>query len=209
LLVLFIAMTSATPLLAGRPPTTQEARGLADRAKDAPFATSGRATFEELKVGDLQLTAATENIHCTGFTFNVVFNVLKAEMAQWDRDRLIKFRNEWYGMTPESARMQLVTAMVNAQVGTYVQNPAEAKVGDFAYFQRLATLDSYPRGLGHSVVITELIPPEGPAVGFKYLSAQPDTQDRNGQELFERNPQDPNQQVTIDKARLFIGRTNP
>lgn len=133
---------------------------------------------------------------CSGFTFTVLFNTLKANNlhSKLSEEEWKKFQQHWYGNTSISAETQCLYALSLNGMGEKV-DLENAQAGDFVQFWR-------NNKTGHSVVFVAWVKDDkGKITGMRYRSSQKYT---NG--IGDRTETIGIGEKEINRSRIYVAR---
>jgi len=169
----------------------------ANKYNGGTYKWSGSGCPVDIVLGEkVLLQKSTIGSHCSGFTFTVLFNTLKAHgfhekmnFEQWK-----SFQQHWYGNTTIAAETQCLYALETCELGRKVELD-QAQSGDFVQFWR-------NNNTGHSVVFLAWEKDEkGRIIAMKYRSSQKVT---NG--IGDRTEPVGKGEKDINPKRIYVAR---
>lgn len=169
----------------------------AEKYEGGGYKWRGTGAHKDLLIGKhCLLRRARGGTHCSGYTFGVVFEVLKKNnlLGGIPLETAKRFQKEWYGSTPESRETLSVYALQKLNRGKKIAHH-EAQPGDFVQFWR-------NNNTGHSVIFVSWIKDgTGKITGLNYRSSQEVT---NG--ISNRTENIGLTEKDINLKRLYIAR---
>ena len=169
----------------------------ANKYSGGTYKWSGSGCPVDIVLGEkILLQKSAIGSHCSGFTFTVLFNTLKAHgfHERMNFDQWKTFQQHWYGNTTIAAETQCLYALETCELGRKVALE-EAQSGDFVQFWR-------NNNTGHSVIFLAWVKDEkGKITAMKYRSSQKVT---NG--IGDRTEPVGKGEKDINPKRIYIAR---
>ena len=230
-LAIVLQSSYAAAVLAQAAPVNQADAVIAQADKEGKnkYSDYGTGVPQPLALKEFKLDADPNGMHCTGFTFTVVFKLLEArdDFKNMTKAALEKLHKDWYGLNDgESKEKGLQHALTQAKLGVPVDKKDLAE-GDLVFFWRAAD-PATRQGMGpaHAAIITEVkhSSTKNRILGIKYVSVQRftptpgsrigdfewlDDTDDDAAKTKQKKADGTPAVVTINGDRFYAARLNP
>ncbi len=163
----------------------------------------GSGTMEEIKhCGEVILPQGVGGTYCSGFTFNIVMDVLQDKnlIAGKSATEIRQFQKTWYGADPKDPigrEQQCLKALTDLGLGHKVALE-NAQPGHFIQFWRSKS--------GHSAILVSLVREEGKITGFTYRSSQGSNGEGRESGIGTKTEYFQGHGGDVDPARIYLVR---